>query len=466
MREDKVYRLFSFSFDILVISIAFFISKHISNLFFQKSVFQNIDWLVYFMLIILYMFFTARFKVNDYRYFENRAQVAKNAVKATIFSFAAVSFILIFLQPDLLSRSFFLLFFFLSPLLVYFSQSLTRIMYYEIRSRNNRFKKYVVMVGTDFSAREFVKDIENEELENFEIVGILTYKPSNKKKFMGYKILGDVGNLESIITHNIVDMIIVFPNQGYVDEMRETIKVCEIEGIEIFVYNQLFDLPIVDMSIVTYHGRHLVKFAASEKEPYMLMMKRFIDILGSAIFLLLFSPLFVITALAIRIEGDGPVFYSHDRSGLNGRKFKMFKFRSMINGADKLKDQLKHINEAEGPVFKAKQDPRITKVGAFIRKYSIDELPQLYNVLIGDMSLVGPRPPLPSEVKKYDRWQRRRLSMKPGLTCIWQVNGRSNVSFKKWVQMDLEYIDNWSILLDFELLLKTIPAVFTGRGAY
>ena len=174
----------------------------------------------------------------------------------------------------------------------------------------------------------------------------------------------------------------------------------------------------------------------------------------------------MLTALAIKIEDPkGGIFFGQQRSGLFGREFKMWKFRSMVSNAEEMRVALEEQNEMDGPVFKIKHDPRITRVGRFIRKTSIDELPQLWNVLVGQMSLVGPRPPIPAEVAEYERWQMRRLSMRPGITCIWQVSGRNNVDFETWMKLDLQYIDNWTLFLDIKLLLKTVPVVLLRQGA-
>ena len=196
------------------------------------------------------------------------------------------------------------------------------------------------------------------------------------------------------------------------------------------------------------------------------MLKRGIDIIGSLFGLILLSPVFALTALAIKIEDRGPVFFASDRAGKWGKRFKMFKFRSMILEADQLKDDLLDQNETGGVIFKMKHDPRITRVGRLIRKLSIDELPQLYNVLKGDMSLVGPRPHPPKEVELYTLTDRRRLDATPGLTCFWQVSGRSDINFETQVRLDVQYIESQSLWGDLKLLLKTIPAVLTGRGAY
>ncbi len=194
-------------------------------------------------------------------------------------------------------------------------------------------------------------------------------------------------------------------------------------------------------------------------------LKRLFDIVSSALALWVLSPMLLGVAIGIKLSSRGPIFFKQQRVGLHGKKFSMLKFRSMVTNAEELKDKLMQQNEMSGPVFKMKRDPRITAIGRFIRKYSIDELPQLINVLRGDMSVVGPRPPVPNEVAKYESWQRRRLSVRPGLTCIWQVSGRNEITFEEWMYLDMLYVDNWSLYLDFSLILKTVPVVITGRGA-
>jgi len=176
-------------------------------------------------------------------------------------------------------------------------------------------------------------------------------------------------------------------------------------------------------------------------------------------------PLLLLTAILIKCTSPGPIFYKQMRCGLYGRKFQLFKFRTMVEGAEDRLWEIRHLNEMNGPVFKMRNDPRTTALGSFLRKSSIDELPQLWNVIKGEMSIVGPRAPLPEEVQYYVEKQRRRLSVKPGITCLWQVSGRSEIDFNRWIELDLHYIDNWSFWLDIRIMLKTIPAVFTGRGA-
>jgi len=213
-------------------------------------------------------------------------------------------------------------------------------------------------------------------------------------------------------------------------------------------------------------GIPLLTFTNTPGAPFPLFLKRLGDISASVVGMALTAPLLPFIALAIKLGSRGPVLYSQERCGLNGRRFTLHKFRTMYEGADRRLDEVAHLNEVEGPAFKARRDPRVTPVGRLLRRFSLDELPQLFNVLRSDMSLVGPRPPLPEEVERYERWQRRRLSMKPGLTGLWQVSGRAELdNFSRWTTLDLAYIDQWSLWLDFKILLKTIPAVLSTRGA-
>lgn len=213
-------------------------------------------------------------------------------------------------------------------------------------------------------------------------------------------------------------------------------------------------------------GIPLLTFTTTPGAPFPMFLKRLQDISVSVLGIVLTAPLMPFIAAAIKLGSRGPVVYSQIRCGLNGRRFKLLKFRTMYEGADRKLDEVAHLNEVEGPAFKARRDPRVTPVGRVLRRLSLDELPQLYNVFLGDMSLVGPRPPIPEEVEQYQRWQRRRLSMKPGITGLWQVSGRAQLEdFNRWIALDLAYIDQWSPWLDFKILLKTIPVVLSTRGA-
>jgi len=222
---------------------------------------------------------------------------------------------------------------------------------------------------------------------------------------------------------------------------------------------------VTNLSMEFLENIPLITFSTAPDHPASLMVKRILDIIISATLLVVFMPFLIIVAILVKLTSKGSVIYRQVRCGLYGRKFVLYKIRSMREGAEDVLWEIKHLNEMGGPVFKMRNDPRITWLGRFLRKSSIDEWPQFWNVLKGDMSLVGPRAPLPEEVKEYTRWQRRRLSVKPGITCLWQVSGRNEIDFHEWMKLDLHYIDNWSLLLDFKILLRTFPVVLFGKGA-
>jgi exopolysaccharide biosynthesis polyprenyl glycosylphosphotransferase len=277
-----------------------------------------------------------------------------------------------------------------------------------------------------------------------------------------------ISELEAVIAQEPVDEVfITLPRDKYGHLVETIVRLCEEQGIIVRVQTEMFNLSIARWQVDELAGRPIVTIRSGPPDGWQLIAKRLIDICGSAGLLLAVAPLFVMAALLIKFDSPGPVFFRQERVGLNKRRFRLFKFRTMTKGANKLQQMLEHLNEADGPVFKIKDDPRITRIGKFLRRFSIDELPQLFNVLKGEMSLVGPRPLPVRDIDRIDtQWHKRRLSVKPGVTCLWQVNGRSDVSFDGWVRMDLEYIDQWSLGLDMKILVKTIPAVLKGSGAY
>ena len=276
-----------------------------------------------------------------------------------------------------------------------------------------------------------------------------------------------VQELETAIKDYAIDEVIFTDLSAPISEIEEAVVVCAEQGIRTTIAADLFSIGLVKSGISYFGDIPLIHFQTPPGDRWELGLKRVIDVAVSGLALVLLSPLFVALALAVKLSSPGPVFFVQKRMGLNGRIFSMYKFRTMFDGAEKTLGQLLEKNQMSGPAFKIKNDPRITAVGRFLRKYSLDELPQIWNVFKGEMSLVGPRPPIPGEVSRYERRYRRRLSMRPGLTCIWQVKGRSQISaFDAWVQMDLDYIDNWSLMNDFRLIVRTIPAVLTGNGAH
>lgn len=324
----------------------------------------------------------------------------------------------------------------------------------------------LLIVGTGKRAREFIKVVKNHSNLGLKIVGLIDDEHGMfGKDIEGFRVLGRLQDIPFILHRIVVDRVIFVVPRIWLNRIDEAILACEREGISTSISMDLYNLRIAKVRQTDFSGFPLLEFETFSAKQWQLFLKRTTDIILSIVLLIVFSPIILITTIAIKASSKGPILFAQVRSGLNGRKFKLYKFRTMIVGAEMKKRELEKMNEMDGPVFKIKKDPRITPVGRVLRKLSIDEIPQLINVLKGDMSIVGPRPPLPVEVELYKMWQRRRLSLRPGITCIWQVSGRNKIQFEKWMEMDLEYIDHWSLWLDFKILFKTVFVVLFGYGA-
>ncbi|MBI4682351.1 MAG: sugar transferase [Nitrospirae bacterium] len=325
----------------------------------------------------------------------------------------------------------------------------------------------ILIVGTGSRAKKFIKLIESNPDWSIKIVGLMDLESGNKGEMViGHEIIGSLDDIPEVINTRIVDEIVFIVPRSWLNKIEDVLFYCENAGLKVHIAVNLFDLKFSRAKQTDLQGFPLLVFESTPEKLEHLFIKRLIDFIASGMALVMLVPVFTVVALIIKITSRGPVLFTQLRCGLYGRQFILYKFRTMVTDAEsKLKDILKY-NEMDGPVFKMTNDPRITKAGKWLRKFSLDELPQIWNVFKGDMSLVGPRPPLPSEVENYDNWQRRRLSMRPGITCLWQAGGRNKITdFKEWMRLDLEYIDNWSIWLDFKILFKTIPTVLFGIGA-
>jgi len=302
--------------------------------------------------------------------------------------------------------------------------------------------------------------------KRLQVIGHLRFADEPMHDRLYSPVLGVVGDLEKTLKEHVINEVYFAATATHQrGEVQAAISTCEKFGIPFALpacgYRLSRATPACEKAIAD----GFVHYLSVKNKPLQLGLKRLFDIVASGTALFFLSPLLIGTALAVKLTSRGPILFRQERVGLHGRTFGMLKFRSMVTNAEELKARLMAQNEMSGPVFKMKHHPRITSVGRFIRKYSVDELPQLINVLRGDMSIVGPRPPIPSEVAKYEAWQRRRLSVRPGLTCVWQVSGRNQISFEDWMLLDMRYIDHWSLAQDFELILKTVPVVLTGKGA-
>jgi exopolysaccharide biosynthesis polyprenyl glycosylphosphotransferase len=272
------------------------------------------------------------------------------------------------------------------------------------------------------------------------------------------------GDLQDILRQHVVDEIIFAVGSESLAQLEEVFLLCDEEGVRTRVAVDFFPHVNSTVSLDRFGETPLLTFSAAPYDEIRLLVKRVTDIAIAAAGLVVLSPFMLAAMVLIRLTSPGPAIFRQVRCGLNGRRFLFYKFRSMVENAEDLKPALAHLN-TRVTAFKIPDDPRLTTIGRYLRKFSVDEWPQLWNVLRGDMSLVGPRPAVPSEVDQYQVWQRRRLRMRPGLTCLWAVSGRDNVDFETWMKLDMQYIDNWSLALDWKILLRTIPRVLTGHGA-
>jgi exopolysaccharide biosynthesis polyprenyl glycosylphosphotransferase len=326
---------------------------------------------------------------------------------------------------------------------------------YRRRVRSGEIRERVILVGTSADIVAFRKSLTPAEVMELEIADDLDVTARTVRDFV-----------EALHKHS-PERVLFVGNHAELGRLQEYISACEIEGVESWLCADFMQMAIARPDFDHFGNRPMLVFRTAPSVSWALFLKHLIDRIIALIFLVALSWLFALIALAIKLTSKGPVIFRQNRGGKNGRPFAMFKFRTMTTDAEMQHHELQRFNVMSGPVFKVDKDPRVTPIGRFLRKTSLDELPQLWNVLKGDMSLVGPRPLPMYEVERIEATaHRRRLSMKPGITCLWQISGRNNVtSFDRWVALDLEYIDNWSPLLDLRILLKTIPVVLFGWGA-
>jgi len=338
----------------------------------------------------------------------------------------------------------------------------------QVRAHGRNLRN-VLIVGTNSRAVEFARKIEAEPGLGYRIIGFADEPWAGLKDFRsnGYVLVGDLARLPGFLREHVVDEVVMaLPVRSLHARGSHIASLCEEQGITLRVLPNIFDSKVASPKAEEFEGDRLITHAVGGVEGWPVVVKRFIDFAVSLTLIVLLSPLFLIVAILIKLDSAGPVFFVQTRLGLNKRRFSMFKFRTMVPNAEQRIQELEELNEASGPVFKIKNDPRITPIGRVLRKTSIDELPQLFNVLRGEMSLVGPRPLPVRDYEGFDQdWQRRRFSVTPGITCLWQVNGRSSINFEKWMELDMRYIDEWSLWLDLKILAQTIPAVLKGSGA-
>lgn len=449
--------------------LAYFISTLLHrlepSLFPPKTEIRTSYILIIIVLSIVYEILFDQQKAYSYQRFTSLLREYSIVMKVC-FTGSLISIAVLFLFGlKEIPRTILIVFFVVSSLLFIAQKS---VLFYaaSLIRRKGRNRKRVILVGTGARAKNFISTVKNNFHWGLDIVGVLTGDIEKiGKELESIKILDHYNNIQHILkTINPEEIIITISTKRF-DQIRNVLEICEREGVSVRLNSDFFGYITKNITIDNIFGLNIISFNMVIQREWEVYLKRLIDIIGSLVALLFFLPFMLFAATGIFILDGRPIFYSFVGYGLNKKAIKIVKFRTMVKNADLLRRGLSDKNEMTGPVFKIKGDPRIMPFGKLLRKFSIDETPQLFSVLKGDLSLVGPRQAMKDELDIYESWHRRRLSIKPGLTCLWQVNGRSEIKdFNEWTKLDLEYIDNWSILLDLKILIKTIPVVICGKG--
>jgi exopolysaccharide biosynthesis polyprenyl glycosylphosphotransferase len=476
--------------DVLIVSSAFIMSFYLREHFnlvyrlnflpsiqvFEKVVKLNVnDYLAAYFFLVL--FWSAAFYMNGmYRQIHTKSliEVSWILIKSFLWVTIAFSVVVFFFKFQFVSRLFFAFFMGLAAVTVFFEKAVVfAFMRRFLRKEENQ--KNLLVVGTGKRAVHLIQTIKTHPEWGYRVAKVVDYAQC----LLFYEPIGDDGrkihhcevieteyDMRRILHSQPIDEVIFVVPRNRLDFVERYLHVCESEGVDAAIAADFFNIKVSKLHHTDLDGIPLITLEKTFDKEWQLFLKRIVDIVVSGAGILVLSPLLLLVVILIRLTSKGPAVFAQKRVSVHGRIFTLYKFRSMNMGAEGDADKLAPLNEMKGPVFKIKNDPRITPMGKLLRRFSIDELPQLFNVFMGTMSLVGPRPGLPKEVEKYEPWQRRRLSMRPGIACLWQVYHRDENDFEKWMQSDLNYVDNWSLASDFKIIIKTILGVIVGRGAY
>jgi exopolysaccharide biosynthesis polyprenyl glycosylphosphotransferase len=386
---------------------------------------------------------------------------------SVIATFALATIALVFgvliITPEAIAR-----FFVISTFCLILSHLLMRQALKSLRMHGRNLRNLVI-IGTNERAVRFGDSVLARPEFGYRLVGFVDdiWVGPHPHPGISSVLVSDIAGFRSYLRTQVIDEVaIALPIKSFYEQECELLEICHEQGVIVRMLSDMFQASTRRARYDELGSLPVVTFFNTPTESVELAAKRALDIVGSALLILFMSPLLLATWILVKLDSEGPVIFAQERIGLNKRRFRIYKFRSMVVNAERLQANLEERNEAQGPVFKIKEDPRITRIGKFLRKTSIDELPQLFNVLMGDMSLVGPRPLPIRDYSGFNKdWQRRRFGVRPGITCLWQISGRSSISFDQWMLLDLEYIDQWSLWLDMKILVRTIPVVLRGTGA-
>ena len=463
-KSSKFQAQLAASFDALFVALAMFAARFVHkivNLYYDpQGLFSDFDllWARFWLVLLpipIWLFFLDFFGIYDHIFDPAPRRHRFASILQAAFLSLTVTLTVLYVFRAYFPRSLLVLHAAIASVLVYFRARVLQ----PVLLRTVAPPRTILIGDSTHVAPLAASLAANYRLHCVGLVSPTTPPSSSPLPF-----LGPLASFPSILHSHVVDAAIVLPAALHPADVESVLSQCSTEGVEIWLLPAQLPHAPAPPALDDLDGRPMLVFSQNDHPAWGLAVKRLADIVISAILLVLLSPLFLLFALLIKRSSPGPVFFSQIRSTRHGRTFPMYKFRTMVANAEALRETLAAQNEVSGPVFKIKNDPRVTPVGRFLRRYSLDELPQLWNVLRGDMSLVGPRPPIPAEVEQYEPWQRRRLSMRSGCTCLWQVGGRNALSFEDWMRLDLQYIDNWSLFLDFKILLQTFSAMIRGTG--
>ena len=463
--KKKLGNFFISLLDVTVTILSFLLAYFIRLFYFDVNLQYSSEYLTVVMFIVpTWLLLLKSVNMIGIPRTRSYAQIFVQVFKVVMIGFAVTIVFIFILRLNLISRVVILLFAAINLGMLYTTKLLTFIIskYYRSKGLNKRN----ILLLADETSVPFIEKIINHPEWGYRIIMILSDSDIIKERYgKRAKIITAKASVKSLIEFDIVDEVIYCMNEINQKEIQSLVISCEEIGVSFKMQSHLWNITGSKSKLTYFDEIPFFSFSNTPTDYLALKVKVFTDYVFALMTMVIFLPAMIAIAILIKYTSPGPIFFKQLRVGLRGRKFYLYKFRTMVANAEALRDDLEVLNEVDGPVFKIKDDPRITKIGKILRKTGLDELPQLYNILRGDMSLVGPRPPIPDEVEKYERWQLRRLSMKPGLTCIWQIMpNRNNIPFNQWMKLDLQYIDSWSPKLDLILFIKTVKTIVSANG--
>lgn len=464
--QAKQFTLLNKLVDVLLIFIAFAVAYEIRSRIGSIGDFYHYLWV---LLVIIPVWHLLLSKYGMYASTRTHSipKLISDLLKVHVIGGIITASLIYFIEPGGFRRILFGIFILLSFLLLTLGKLTLKLILSHIRRRGYNFRN-ILIVGTNERSKRFIHLVEQHSDWGLKVVGFLGVKTNSLPDTLsGYKVLGTMPQLVDICKSNPVDEVVFCLSRQWEENIDDYLHDLEEMGITVRMVLDHYEMQISRREMSMFHDEiPILTFYSKNFDATQLFLKRCLDFFGSTIGLLITGALYPFIALAIRLDSPGPIFFGQERVGEHGRIFKCWKFRSMYVDAENRKKELEHLNEMSGAIFKIAHDPRITRIGKFLRKTSLDELPQFWNVFCGEMSLVGTRPPTPDEVAKYENWHRRRISIRPGITGLWQVSGRNRINeFDEIVKLDLKYIDQWSIWLDLKIIFKTVGVVFFGTGA-